>query len=163
MATKCTGETDGEFKLTLPLFDNKGKKISKETYDYYIKQLNTRFGRTSSWRTKGCYNNEEGKTQCEGTVIIMAVRDIDSPYHKNQDISCPEKMKLLEEDCNFIKKISREAGKEFGQYSVISTCSLVKSATLIKGKFNKLSKKKLEELPLGSIEQKEYEPFQEVF
>ena len=156
---------DGEYSLTLPLFDNKGRKVKPAEYRKYIRSMNNRFGGSSSWRASGCYNDENEKPQCEGVVKLNSLRDMNNPYQQTRTLSCEEKKKLLEEDCQFIKKLSREAQKEFGQYSLLSTCSIIKNATLVKADVNKSLRKRRESLPEEKVttSQEEFEPFREMF
>ncbi len=127
--------TDGEFSLTLPLFDNKGKKIKPSEFNIYKSLLNKRFGGSSSIRMSGCYNNDEGKSQCEPVARITSVRDMESSYTKFHKLSCEQRKKLLDEDCTFVKKLGRDAGKEFGQDSIFTTCAVLKNAHLTRSEW----------------------------
>lgn len=159
MANKCPNVGEGEFKLVLPLYDNKGRKIKSGEYNHYLKQMNSRFGGSSSNRIFGCYLDDKGERQCETNIVVTSVRDFDNPYDNLSKLSCKDRNKRLEEDNKFVVKLSREARKEFGQESVLSVWDKIQDATLVKGE----KKEGLAEHKLKKISKKKIKIEQEIF
>lgn len=146
MAEKCSVH-DGEFAITLPLYDNSGRKIKRADLDGYIKRFNEKFGGSSTILMEGCYN-DKNKTQCEPVMKVTSVRDFNSPYAQFHKVSCEDKKKVMQDDCKFVKDLSKEAQKEFGQYSTLSTCQSIDEGILINRKVNVLLRKRRKELPI---------------
>ena len=153
---KCSTVGEGEFKLILPLFDNSKNKIKPSEYKPFIDRINNIFGGSSAWRVGGCVIDEGGKEQCEGNVIVTAVRDFQNPYDTSlSKLNCVERRKKLTKDYQEVQKIAEDARKAFGQQSILAVFDNIRDAYFAYGKKKeKISKK---------MTTKEFEPFKEIF
>lgn len=146
---------EGEFRLTLPLFDNSEQRINPKLHQEFIGKVNNHFGGSTSWRVGGCVINEKKDLQCEGNVTITAIRDFQNPYDNRDHLNYNERKKVLQDDYEELKKIAREAGQIFGQESIITAFDNIKDASFLLGK----RKQKLAK----NLVLEETEPFRDIF
>lgn len=134
---KAVGEA--EFKVILPKRDNSGRKINIKIHKRYIDRMNKRFGGTTTKpQVLGCFKDPKSKNQfqCEQNIVIEAVRDFDSSI-KLKNLSAGKRAKKLKEDFSFVKRLAKDAGKQFGQESIMIQFDRIADATFVGGKRKK--------------------------
>lgn len=135
---------EGSFSITLPKRDNSGQKVSNRLHRGYINRMNRRFnGSTTRPQVLGCFKGSKGRTQCEENIVIESVRDFDaSKEMKRKDAI--ERMKQLRDDFRFMKSLGKDAGRQFGQESIMVQFDRIQDATFVGGKRkSKLSSDKI--------------------
>lgn len=147
LCKKAVGE--GKYSIVLPKFDNSGKRINSSVHKKYVRRMNERFfGSTTNPNVLGCFESSDKRigTRCESNIIINSVRDFEGG-----DLNSNQRKRKLKEDFNFMKKLGKQAGKEFGQESVLVQFDNVRDVTFVPGRrVNKLSSKKLRKEDLFS-------------
>lgn len=99
--------TDYEFKMILPLEDNNKNPIDIKKHKEYARKITDQFeGVTIIPKIVGCYYNDEGDWQCDKNIMFIANR------------FNPQKQSNFDEDMVFMKRLSKQAGYEFGQESI---------------------------------------------
>jgi hypothetical protein len=93
-----------EFGIVIPLRDNSGKEIKRETIDRYINDLTKKFGGLTIFpHVRGCFYSEDGtKIQCEDNMLVTASASYD------------EYSRLKE----WLDKYVERIGNDLGQQSV---------------------------------------------
>lgn len=128
---KSIGEA--EFSVILPKRDNSGQKINNRLYQKYISKMNKRFGgSTINPNLMGCFKNKDTKRiECETNLKVSSIRDFENPFDDKSHLTDPQKKRLLDEDFKFLKKLSKEAGDEFGQTAMLTIRNNIDDASLI--------------------------------
>jgi len=140
---KAVGEA--VFSIIIPKGDNSNNQINKRTISKHIKKISNRFGGTTTRPiTLGCWTDDKrGELQCETGLQVYSFVDFDSPYNtalKKLDVI--QRKDKLQKDYKFMKRISKEIAKEFGQDSIPVIYDNVKDISFIQGSWKKKLNKK---------------------
>ncbi len=147
-------QKEPEFSIMIPAYDNSRRKIRPKHFKKYIDRLNNRFGgSTVTANTLGCFVNPDTKppkVECEKNHKIRIARDWDSPFIKTiedrafeprETATEPEKKaamawqrQIIEEDWDFVRKVARDIGEEFGQTGVFADFALLEEVSTIPGR-----------------------------
>ena len=112
---------EAEFKLILPKYDNAGRRINPERLEPYFQKVIDEFGGITIIPTAlGCWRDKEGKLSCDENLIIYTALDT------NDDREISKKYE-------FLKSLSRKAGKEFGQSAVFVENDIISDVSFIEG------------------------------
>jgi len=152
LAAQGVKSREAEFKLILPRYDNSGRKIKAVEYMPYINAMNKRFGGTSISNIAGCYTSSRGDVQCEKNILLTSYRDFDNPFKKlNRRITEKQKKRILENDYKFMEKLSKKAGKKFGQEGILFAYDDIPDASIVLGEYKKKLPKRSVESGLSDI------------
>jgi len=103
-----------EHTITVPKYDNSGRKIRPEVIKKYSNLLSERFGGVTIYPSVlGCWV-DKGIQYCEENIILRANRDLD----KIKDL---KRRKIIKKDRAFIKKLSKDIGMDLGQEVVLTS------------------------------------------
>jgi hypothetical protein len=85
-----------EHSVTIPKYDNSGRKIKPEIIRKYSNKLSKQFGGVTIFPSiLGCWVDENEKQICEENIVIKANRDLDN-------LSDYDKMEKIKQDRAFI-------------------------------------------------------------
>jgi len=132
-----------EYKIIVPKFDNSDNKISSDE----LKELATRMAHQFGGITVipvviGCWKPEKTEDLvCEENAIFIVYRDMDDTVRRTG--LTPEV--ITKKDEKFIKELSAEIAKRFGQYEVIEVTNVLRDVERREGVFKeKLSRELIE-------------------
>jgi len=109
--------------IVLPKYSNAGERIDSDVLAEYARKMSRMYGGvTVRPSALGCWEDENGKLQCEENVVLCSA--IDTRGLDEKDIE-REKMKAL--------KLAKEAGTELGQAEIMVWFDELDSVEFVEG------------------------------
>lgn len=117
---------EAEFKIIFPKYDNSGNRINPERFNPYFNKIISEFdGFTLIPEALGCWRDEKsGKVMCDENMVVFTSADTSDQREINRKY-------------NFLKQLSKDIGKEFGQASVFVENDAIYDVSFMKGKFKR--------------------------
>lgn len=105
-----------EYKIIIPMNDNSGNYIPITSKQKYLSEIVNHFGGiTVVPNTIGCYFSDKTKqVECDVNAIVYANRIFKD---KNEILNHSQ----IQKDREFIRNLSKEIGKDYGQESVFTS------------------------------------------
>ncbi len=122
-------QTEREHVLILPKFDNDGHRIEVDMLRKYATMMAKEFdGVSIAPTTLGCWVPKGGELQCEENIKLSSSRDLD-------DMSDAEAETRMRKDRQFMDKLAKAAGDEFGQDAIFVQTDIIKDFDLKAGRW----------------------------
>ena len=112
-------EWDREYSLLLPKYSNPSndgarQRVSNNAIERYATKLSEHFGGVQVGELVGCGTEDDGSLICEEMYKLVSARD--SRSHLSMLSASVEE----QDDEDFVEALARDAGKEFGQWGIMS-------------------------------------------
>jgi len=118
--------SDRSFSITVPKYDNSGKKIPNRYFQKYVEKMSGHFGGVTVFPTVQGHWIGEGRSFVDKNYVLSASRDYDLISNQSE---------ALKKDKKFIKELAKVVGVELGQASIFVETDLLDDVSFIRGRF----------------------------
>lgn len=125
ISSKIRSVSEREFRIILPIRDNKQHELKREVYEPYMKKMSDEFGGVTIYKAFGCarekpIHGEDNPLQCEENIVIESSFDTSDK-------------RRIEKGLRVMNELGKKAQKKFGQWGVIVQSDVIEDVGMAHG------------------------------